>query len=41
MKTIENDKYRLVIEHDENPVNPRELCEYTKMICFNKKYNLL
>ena len=36
----ENDKYRLEIQQDEHPENPREWDNQTKMICFSNRYNL-
>lgn len=41
MRIIENDKYRIVIEQDENPENPRAMYEHaSKMICFHKRFRL-
>lgn len=41
MTTIENEKYKLEIEQDENPESPREFSEHiTKMVCFHSRYKL-
>ena len=40
MTTFENEKYKLVIENDEFPTNPRENDNLSEMICFHNRYNL-
>ena len=41
MTTVyENDHYRLTIDTDNDPQNPREWDEYTTMVCAHNRYNL-
>jgi hypothetical protein len=39
-KELKTEKYTLTIDVDENPSDPREDDNLTKMICFHKKYTL-
>lgn len=41
MTTVyKNDHYRLTIDTDNDPENPREWDEYTTMVCAHNRYNL-
>jgi hypothetical protein len=40
MTTFENEKFKLVIENDEFPTNPRENDNFSEMICFHNRYIL-
>jgi len=40
MTTFENEKFKLEIENDEFPINPRENDNLSEMICFQNRYNL-
>lgn len=41
MATIENDKYRIEVEQEQSPMNPRvENDNLGKMVCFHKRYSL-
>lgn len=39
-KTIENNKFKLEIFQDLEPVNPREFETLGTMVCFHKRYEL-
>jgi hypothetical protein len=40
MVTIEKGKYRLEINQDNSPINPRDNDNISKMVCFHRRYNL-
>lgn len=40
MEEFENDKYKLEIDIDCDPTNPREFDNLSEMVCFHKRYNL-